>query len=342
MRRFLVFIAALTFVFSLNAQDLKILFVGNSYTFTNDLPNLLTELAKTNDKRISYKDMTIGGARFMTHCKNAQLIEEIKSGRYDIMVLQGQSQEVAFPYEQFMEEVYPYAHQLDSLFKEYNPQARVIYFMTWGYRYGDQANCPFYSPFCSYETMSQELCKNYSLMASDFQSEVSPIGRAWLYLYEKDSLSFDLHSSDYSHPNLKGSYFSACVLYTTVFKTAVMSGFYSSLTDAEAVSFQQTANELFLNNQFTDCEFVSSLSELRDDDINIRYNQLQSLLEVNSKEYKGNIQLEIYNLNGVKVKQFTTKTTNQLIVNLNDLTDGYYIAKVRLGKVTRSYNFVKQ
>ncbi len=341
MKAFLTTLIALTFCFCLNAQDIRVLFVGNSYTYVNDLPNLLTSLAETNKKTIKTTSFTTGGARFMTHWQNEDLKQEIQKGNYDIMVLQGQSQEVAFPPNQFYQEVYPYAKKLDSLFKEYKPEGRVIYFMTWGYRYGDKQNCQFYSPFCSYETMSKELCKNYSTMASDFQSEVSPIGTAWLYLYNQDTASFDLHSQDYSHPNTKGSYFAACVLYTTIFQKEISSTYYFSLSEEEATKLQQTASLLFSNYTLTDCEYVSDLMEIEENPFSVYYNDKEQQLSITTTQNITNITVDIYNLMGVKVKQYTAKNTTSINLDVKQLNHGYYIAKIRTDNAIYTHAFVK-
>ena len=329
MKQFYTLICILGMCFFSNAEDLRILFVGNSYTHVNDMPSILKQLAQSSNVTISTTSFTNGGSRFKTHWQNNALKQEIQNGNYDIMILQGQSQEVAFPYSQFQNEVYPYAKKLDSLFKAHNPEGRVIFFMTWGYRYGDANNCPFYPPFCSFSTMSLELCQNYSSMATDFQSELSPIGNAWLYLYEQDSANFDLHSQDNSHPNIKGSYFSACVLYTTIFQTVISSDYYSSLSQNEATFFQQTASSLFANNTLSSCYNVnSSLQKVEQNKFSIMYLPYKELLKINSNSPASNITIHIYNVMGIKVKQYSVANSATLLLNVTDLPKGCYIVQI--------------
>ncbi|MBR1626810.1 MAG: T9SS type A sorting domain-containing protein [Bacteroidales bacterium] len=336
-----LFIFYLFLICSAYAQQISVLFVGNSYTYTNDLPQLLSQMGVSDGNRIETKSYTSGGARFMSHCQNADLLEDIKRGEYDILILQGQSQEVAFPYEQFMQEVYLYAKQLDDLYKENNPGGRVIYFMTWGYRYGDQMNCPFYSPFCTYRTMSQELCKNYSMMANDFQSEVSPIGRAWLYLFEQDSLSFDLHSDDYSHPNMKGSYFSACILYTMIYQKEIHTDFFADLDPQTAQQLQQTANDLFSKHKFVNCSFESSLTETNKSDLMINYIASKQVLKVDNSENNFSITAEIFDLQGIKVSDFKIEKNKITECSLNLLPEGCYVVKGEAKGKKVCYKFVK-
>lgn len=219
----ILFLLSLSIFFNLNAQDKKVLFVGNSYTDVNNLPLMVRNLSSSMGKTLKYETQTMGGAQFSTHWNNIEtsgLLERIQSGNFDYIVLQGQSQEVAFPDGQFNSSVYPYAKKLDSIIKFYSPQTKVVFYMTWGYRYGDQQNCPFFPPFCTYFSMSERLYQNYSLMAQDFGSLIAPVGAAWRESIIKDS-TLVLHSGDNSHPSVAGTYLASCVFYSTFFHDSV-------------------------------------------------------------------------------------------------------------------------
>lgn len=223
--RTIIFITSLILIFNLNAQTKKVLFIGNSYTEANNLPLMISNLSSSMGKTLEYETHTMGGARFMGHWNgltNSGLFEKIKGGGFDFIVLQGQSQEVAFPDVQFYSDVYPYAEKLDSIIKLYSPQSKVVFYMTWGYRYGDSVNCQFFSPFCNFWSMTERLYHNYSLMASDFNSWIAPVGAAWRESISRDS-TIVLHSSDNSHPSLNGTYLSSCVFYSTFFHDSIFS-----------------------------------------------------------------------------------------------------------------------
>ena len=61
----------------------------------------------------------------------------IRSGSWDFVVLQEQSQLPSFPIEQVTAEVFPYARYLDSVIKAHNSCAQTIFYMTWGRKNGD-------------------------------------------------------------------------------------------------------------------------------------------------------------------------------------------------------------
>lgn len=240
----ILLVIAFLSIFNLNAQTKKALFIGNSYTQVNDLPQMVSNIASSENKTLIYETHLAGGARFKTHWENIStsgLLEKMQEGDFDYIVLQGQSQEVAFPNSQFDQDVYLYAKKLDSVAKLYNPNSKVVFYMTWGYRYGDQANCPSYPPFCTFWSMSQRLYDNYLLMATDFNSMVCPVGAAWRESIIRDS-TIVLHSSDNSHPTPSGTYLSSCLFYSTFFKDSVNS----------------TYNPLGMNSQ--DRDFLQNIS----------------------------------------------------------------------------------
>lgn len=290
-------------VFCLYAQDTKnVLFIGNSYTHVNDLPRLVKDLSQSMGENIYCESITPGGARFMTHSQNSNVISKLQEGRWDFVVLQGQSQEVAFPDFQFYDEVYPYARELDSLAKVFNPNAKVLFYMTWGYRYGDQVNCQYYPPFCTFESMSWRLRNNYSLMANDFSSWVSPVGAAWSYSIERNP-DIVLHSSDNSHPSIQGSYLAACCFYIMMYGNSVGSDYLPSGVSMEEGDFlREVANRVvfdsidYWRNQTSSLEEIALTNEdvfsinpnPAKDNVNVIFNKALSdvnieLLDLNSK-----------------------------------------------------------
>ena len=71
---------------------LKVLFIGNSYTFVNDLPSLVVALADAaGGRRIEADQFLVGGYTFQQHVKEGKAIEKIRAKRWDVVVLQEQS-----------------------------------------------------------------------------------------------------------------------------------------------------------------------------------------------------------------------------------------------------------
>lgn len=219
MKHLVLFISGtILFCISLQAQETKkVLFLGNSYTAVNNLPNLVSELALSAGDTLVFDSNTPGGYTLEQHSQNATSINKINSEQWDYVVLQEQSQRPSFPPSQVENEVLPYAHQLDSLIQANDSCSTTLFYMTWGRKNGDAANCPFYPPLCTYEGMQQRLRESYLLMAQLNNASVAPVGAAWQQVMENYP-SIELYASDESHPSIYGSYLAACVFYASIFQ----------------------------------------------------------------------------------------------------------------------------
>lgn len=207
----------LLWIGSVWADGYKVLFIGNSYTSVNNLPQLIASIAASEGDTLMFSSNLPGGSTFNNHLNNSSTTSLIQQGGWDYVVLQGQSQEPSFPDGQFYAETYPYARQLCEMVAQYNPEAKVVFYMTWGRKNGDQSNCNNFPPLCTYEGMDSLLYLRYMTMAEDFEAEVSPVGALWHYLRDHHP-EIELYSSDGSHPSLAGSYAAACSFYSVLFR----------------------------------------------------------------------------------------------------------------------------
>lgn len=196
-------------------EEKRVLFIGNSYTDVNNLPNLVKSIANSCGDNLIYESNTPGGCTFMQHCQN-QSMNLIRQGGWDIVVLQEQSQYPAFPDGQVAQEVFPYAQQLvDSIYAS-SPCAEPMFYMTWGRKNGDHRNGQVFPPIGTYEGMDSLLALRYSMMAEQNDASLCPVGRVWHWLRHNNP-EIELYQSDESHPSLAGSYAAACAFYTLIF-----------------------------------------------------------------------------------------------------------------------------
>jgi Secretion system C-terminal sorting domain len=226
----------------------KILFIGNSYTSVNNLPQLLHDLAIMNNDTIIFDSNIPGGYTFMMHSTDATTLSKISSQPWDYVILQEQSQTPSFPPSQVESDCYPYAKRLDSLIKANDSCTRTIFYMTWGRKYGDASNCASYPPLCTFEGMNQRLRDSYLEMADSNKTFVAPVGAAFRNSRIADS-TINLYQTDYSHPSAEGSYLAACVFYSTIYnKTTIANPFMSSLGHGTAVALQTIAKQTVLDS----------------------------------------------------------------------------------------------
>lgn len=221
-------------------SNLNVLFIGNSYTHVNDLPSLIQQMAASGGDTLTHQSNTPGGCTFMQHCTNTSMTL-ICQGGWDFVVLQEQSQYPSFPDSQIQRECLPYAKQLvDSIYAN-NPCAEPLFYMTWGRKYGDTLNSPYFPPLGTYNGMDSLLYLRYMTMKEDNDASVSPVGKVWHYIRDNYP-SMELYQSDESHPSLIGSFAAACSFYAVMFRKDPTTVSYSSTLDsATAAIVKQVA-----------------------------------------------------------------------------------------------------
>ncbi len=238
----------LIIVSNIYATPKRILFIGNSYTYVNNLPQLLADLALSAGDTIVYDSNTPGGFTFENHCTNATTLSKIALGNWDYVILQEQSQRPSFSPLQVSQEVLPFAKRLDSLVHVSNACAQTLFYMTWGRINGDASNCQFYPPVCTYSGMQQRLRQSYLLMSNNNNAITAPVGVAWQNVRNQFP-TINLYSSDGSHPSLEGSYLAACVFYSSIYKTQSLGlNFISTLNPTLANQLQQVASSTVLDS----------------------------------------------------------------------------------------------
>ena len=179
-------------------QSYEVLFLGNSYTYYNNMPQQVADLASSFGDTINYDSNTPGGATFSGHSTNATTLAKINQQEWDYVVLQAQSQEPSFPPSQVANDVYPYAQILVDSIVQNSLCTEPLFFMTWGRKYGDQQNCGTYPPICTYQGMQNRLRQSYLEMATTHNASAAPVGISWQNAMALDS-TIDLYVSDNSH-----------------------------------------------------------------------------------------------------------------------------------------------
>ena len=222
-----------------NNHKYKALFLGNSYTYVNNLPAVATSVAASAGDTLITDVNAIGGYTLQNHSVDATSLGKIAAGDWDYVVLQEQSEMPSFPIEQVDTEVFPYAKKLDSIIHAENSCGRTMFYMTWGREFGDTANCASWPPVCTYDGMDSLLHLRYMMMADSNNAVVSPVGAAWHYI-RANFPSIAMYQADQSHPLAAGTYAAACCFYTAIFKrdpTLITYNF--SLSDSDAAHIRQ-------------------------------------------------------------------------------------------------------
>ena len=232
-------------------QTKHVLFLGNSYIYTNNMPQLIASMATSTGDTFIFDSNMPGGYTLWNHYNDTVSTNKVKAGGWDFVVVQEQSQLPSWDVYDFF-----YANYFNDLTNVYNPCARTLYYMTWGRQNGDATNCDMFPWVCTYEGMDSMLALRYMEMAQTNEAEVSPVGKVWKHI-KQNYPSINLYQSDGSHPTLAGSYLAACCFYTSIFKTnPELIAFNSTLNALDATIIRQ-ATKAILFDSLSNFEFVN-------------------------------------------------------------------------------------
>ncbi|MBO5981466.1 MAG: hypothetical protein J6Q24_03355, partial [Clostridia bacterium] len=152
---------------------MNILFIGNSYTYVHNVPELFEKLAKENGKDITVDSVTKGARKLYENLdpadeKHGEIISLTAQKEYDVLILQEQSYLGITDYQSFEKGVL-------GLNKLISPKKTVLY-ATWGRKEGS----PLLQTLgLNSEEMFLALEKAYFQAAQTIQAEVSPVGRCF-------------------------------------------------------------------------------------------------------------------------------------------------------------------
>lgn len=173
-------------------QTLRVLFIGNSHTYFNDMPYLFQQLAQwASGAAVEVVMLAQGGWSLGQHLDKEERFN-IRYGRYDYIVLQ----QVTHPFpgaEALLEQAGALGEWIA------HTGARTVGYMTWAQqdRPEDQA--------C--------LTQAFRALAREQDAILAPVGLAFQALREG---GIDLYDADGCHASPAGSYLAACVLVAAI------------------------------------------------------------------------------------------------------------------------------
>lgn len=189
--------------------ELAVLFVGNSYSF--GVPKAFSKLAAGQRKEVRVGHATYGGWTLKMHAGNEATLRKIRSGRWDIVVIQEQSEIPARPARERAAAMFP---PLRQLVRETRQQGAVpVLYQTWGRRDGDpkRRNDDFHA-------MNARLRDGYQAAAKDAgELVVVPVGDAWESEVSAGRGS-GLFMDDGSHPTPRGNELTAETFFAAFFR----------------------------------------------------------------------------------------------------------------------------
>jgi len=218
---------------TLPAGGHHVLFIGNSLTYTNDLPGTVAALAQSVGDTIRVGSVALPNFAVIDHALGmSNAVDVIKSQQWELVVLQQGPTTTAINRDTLIIAT----KALDPLVKQSG--GRTAQMMTW-----PQSNAPQLFPLVR---GSSQAAAN-SVEGGMF----IPAGEAWRVALERDP-TLNLYSGDGYHPGPLGTYLAALVIYEKVTGhdarklpgRAVVGGVTLSLAEETVKFLQSVAHEV--------------------------------------------------------------------------------------------------
>jgi lysophospholipase L1-like esterase len=178
-------------------DGMHVLFIGNSLTYSNDLPLLVQAIAKAAGQNLQVDSVTSGGASLDDHWNDGAAQKAIASRRWSYVVMQHGPSSLPESRAELRAAVKRFAPVIrkagakPALFMVWPPADRISYF--------------------------DDVRDAYALAASDVGGLFIPAGEAWRAAWRRDPKA-PLYSLDDFHPSTAGSYAAALSIYGMLYK----------------------------------------------------------------------------------------------------------------------------
>lgn len=190
----------------------SILFIGNSYTFFNDLPTAhFAPLAAERGVEFDVTSVTLGGWRLLYYADpqdegGKALREAIAGKHFDYVVLQDQSCASIAMYPEFLAG----AAALKTLLE--GQAENFVLYATWGRR-NDNPDLEIFG--CDSAGMAERIAEAYDKAGKILRMDVAHIGKAFL-AHLAEHPDDELYASDGGHPSELGTKIAAKTLLDTI------------------------------------------------------------------------------------------------------------------------------
>ena len=188
-------------------KSFSVLFVGNSYTFYNDMPRTyFKQAAEEAGWHVTVTAITKGGAYLYQyadsgHEQGKRLRQEIGGKTYDVAVIQEQSLNPIKDESSFLNGVGDVKALIDA--------RHFVLYGTWG---RNEQSPTLKELGLTREEMTQRLSLSYNKAAKLYGMHVAEVGKAFLRHEPRN----ELYQEDHSHPSPFGSALAARVIWETV------------------------------------------------------------------------------------------------------------------------------
>jgi hypothetical protein len=170
----------------------RVLFIGNSLTYYNDLPGIVQTLADSaGGERLVVAEVTGPDMALVDHWQIGEAQLEIARG-WDVVVLQQGPSSVEINRDSLRMFTARFAAEIARV------GGRPALYSVW--------------PTRSRPQDFARAIESYELAAADVNGLLFPVAEAWLAAWQRDAM-IELYAPDGLHPSVAGSYLAALVMY---------------------------------------------------------------------------------------------------------------------------------
>lgn len=193
----------------------KILFVGNSHTYYNDMPKMFKGLCDADKINCEVTSITSPGYKLSqfadkTNMYGSQVYQALTNNTWDYVVLQ-ENRAVLVEKE---EEAEAAVNTLYTLI--HNAGAKMVIYATQPNNIGSTFKVNSLSLFLSDFQIEQILTRNNFKIADEYDGLVAASGTNFMRVMQ-DYPKITMYKTDNLHPSVTGSYLAACTIYNTIF-----------------------------------------------------------------------------------------------------------------------------
>lgn len=170
--------------------------MGNSLTYTNDLPALVKKESKKKGIRIKTKMIAYPNYALIDHLNTSEVEKALGIGAYDYLIVQQGPSSQSTGKELLFEA----GEKLTKLCDK--TQTKLCFFMVW--------------PALDHYQTFDAVIKNHREAALLYDAILCPVGEVWKAHFEATD-NFDYYGPDDFHPSMKGSQVAAEVIVETLF-----------------------------------------------------------------------------------------------------------------------------
>lgn len=218
----------------------KILFVGNSHTYYNNLSTMFVNIIQAFGHKSSVRELSSGYYTLKQFAdvenQGGKLLDKtLTEQSWDFVILQEHTTSSLPSVAE--EEMFPPSRVLDEKIK--NSGGQTAFLMTWTPKKGIKGQKP--------EQVQSDIASTYMTIAEELDDLVIPAGVSFMRcvdLYPE----IELWDPDGQHPSPEGSYLTACTIYAVIFQESPENCTYTGDLDKElALKLQTVAAETVLN-----------------------------------------------------------------------------------------------